>query len=180
MAIKVVLFDWSGTLGRQKTRYNFIYKHNDNPKKKLKYFYSDTLPILKFLHKRGIPMGIVSNTNHDPLELQHALMSCGLHKFFSLNIFTDGNILCKKPCTCLFNHISAHFKNIKPKEILFVGNNYNCDIGFAHACGMSSAYIQRQKIDKTKNKIIKKIAKHTYLIKSLLDLQELSYETHKS
>jgi len=165
MQRKVILFDWSGTLAKPHTREIFI---EESPRKKLKCLYPDTLPTLNHFYKKGIPMGIISNTKQDPLDLQYAMMLCGLDKYFEFSLYTNGKRMCNKPCTCLFEYAYEHFKhkipNLKPRDMLYVGNDYKKDIISSKTAGLQSIHIVR--------KTVPIHVRKKYVIRRLTDLMK--------
>jgi len=168
--IKFILFDWSGTLAKEKTRSNFAFNKNN----KLKYLNHGALDTLEYLYLLDISMGIVSNMNsvhHD--DMQKAINKSGLDKYFLFNIFSNEPGLCAKPCYDIFDlamkHINAIDRTIRSNQVLFVGNDYINDILGASNYGFLTAYVQNIPITQYDIDVFK-MGKQTFYLSSIDDL----------
>ena len=146
--IKFVLFDWSGTLGKGGQREIFI---KANRKKSLSTLQTDTIQTLSELKRRGIRMGILSNTKHTRAGMHKGLVRTNLKKYFDFEVYSsDDNVECSKPCAAIFDTawkaIRQQFggSNIRKKQVLYVGDNYYSDVMGAQNFGYKAAYITNE------------------------------------
>lgn len=92
--------------------------------------FPDTIPTLRTLHERGLPIGIVSDTGFD---LRPAMDRLGLSPFLSTVVMSYEYGVCK-PATTVFRTACEQLK-VQPERTLMVGDNPLTDSG-AVAAGM--------------------------------------------
>lgn len=146
MKIKFVLFDWGGTLGKSGQRGVFVKSKRS---RSLKALQSDTVQTLNELRKKGVRMGILSNTQYLRSDMHKGLVTSGLKRFFDFEIYSsDEDQVCGKPCKDIYasayDIIKQIIPNIRKKQILYVGDNYYSDVMGAQNYGFSAAYIVNQ------------------------------------
>lgn len=143
-----ILFDWGGTLAYSGTR--DIFAKSKNIKHKLAVLYPDVIDTLILLKKKGIKMGIISNTTYPHEELKQAFIQCGLNQYFDFTIYSNQPNMKKKPDPSMFfrslEYIRFAGKSMKPNRILYVGNKYETDIIGAGQCKFETALIARNSI----------------------------------
>ena len=144
MEIDYVLFDWGGTLGISHTRQDFLKEKNK--KKKLKYLQNHVLSVLNKLYKKGIPMGILSNTSVSGKAMRKGIKEAGLDKYFTVQVYSSNNKLeCGKPCDDIYEHtiqlINKKHPHVKRENILYVGDSFIADVIGAWNVGMKTAYL---------------------------------------
>lgn len=134
--IKFVLFDWGGTLGKKGMRDLLI---NGTPSEQKFSIQDDVTPIIQNLWAKGYTLGIISNTRYTEYQMRNALEEMGLSRYFKF-IIVSGDI-CKKPCTDIFKEAIYKCK-CNPREILYVGNNYEKDCVIPKMLGMHTAILR--------------------------------------
>lgn len=146
--IKFICFDWGGTLAYSGWRGIFLHSLDIN--KKLSVLKRDTLPTLKLLNRKGIGMGIVTNTDKCIGCMLRSLKVTGLDKYFQFVIFSNDIGMCKKPCNKIFNFAINKIKkfdsSINPRNIMYVGNDYEKDVVGSNKVGMVSAFLAENRI----------------------------------
>lgn len=98
--------------------------------------YPQSIRMLEML--RSYPMGIVSNGQRvfSELEIRHL----GLEKYFKFVIFSS-DFGRKKPCPEIFLE-GATQMNMRPHEILFIGDSFENDIYPSRKLGMKAMHIE--------------------------------------
>lgn len=143
-----VIFDWGGTLAYSGTR--DIFAKSKNIKNKLAVLYPDVIDTLVTLKKKGIKMGIISNTNYPYEQLSDAFIKSGLNNFFDFAIYSNQPNMLKKPAPTMFikslEYIKSTGNTIIPSRILYVGNKYDRDIVGASQCKFKTALITRNRL----------------------------------
>ena len=121
-----------------------------NRKKSLTALQSDTIKTLKELHKRGMLMGILSNTRHSRKDMHQGLVKSSIKKYFEFEIYSsDTDVVCGKPCGEIFDAAWKIIRQIfgemgervRKKQVLYVGDNYYSDVMGARNFGFKTAYI---------------------------------------
>jgi len=92
--------------------------------------FPDTLPTLKALHDRGLPVGIVSDTGFD---LRPAMDLLGLSPFIDTVVMSFEYGVCKPSATVFLT--ACDQLHVQPERTLMVGDNPLTDSG-AVAAGM--------------------------------------------
>jgi putative hydrolase of the HAD superfamily len=92
--------------------------------------FPDTLPTLKALHERGLPVGVVSDTGFD---LRPAMDQLGLSPFLSTVVMSFQYGVCKPAATVFL--AACDQLRVRPERTLMVGDNPLTDSG-AVAAGM--------------------------------------------
>ncbi len=107
--------------------------------------YSDAIPCLEALS--AYPLGVI--TNGDGSQQRQKLQQTGIADFFS-SVVISGDIGVAKPQREIFDH-SAEELNLKPSELLFIGDNPQADVLGALQAGWNAVWLNRtraeQKID---------------------------------
>ncbi len=106
--------------------------------------YSDTLPTLLELKKKGIPLGIISNTTNPIFMKNWERRKFGLDGFFELALYSS-SLPFRKPHPSIFK-LAIHRLKLKPDEIAFVGDNPQADIVGAQGVGMVAVWLNRNGI----------------------------------
>jgi FMN phosphatase YigB (HAD superfamily) len=166
--IQFVLFDWGGTLGKSGTRQQFIAA-SDGSAAKRKYLQKGTLRLLEHLHKKKIPMGILSNTSVSGKDMRRGIQKAGMNKYFKVQVYSsEPHIVCSKPCDDIFSYtlmeIQKKFPVHSAKNVLYVGDSYSADVWGAWNNGMKSAFLT--------NGSLTSIA-----VSSLLSLHDIAVDT---
>ena len=170
--IKFVFFDWGGTLGKDGQRHQFLYapKRNDSQAA----IKDHAIPILKFLRKQGIGIGIVSNTRYSKQDMNKALKTLGLDKYFDLMVLSSDKGMTRKPHQKIFKHAISEARKIFPKlkknEMLFVGDKYDKDVKGAHKF-MKTVYITNKR--PTSMNKAKKSKLHDYVLEDIHQLKNI-------
>ena len=103
--------------------------------------FPDTLPTLRALHERGLPVGIVSDTGFD---LRPAMDRLGLSPYLDTVVMSFQYGACK-PAASVFRAASEQL-GVKPERTLMVGDNPLTDSG-AVAVGMYVFLLPRPTAD---------------------------------
>ena len=129
-SIQYVIFDWGGTLGQAGRRWKFLHSRTNN--ERFKALKPDTINILKYLKKKGYRMAIVSNTGWPRHEMDIALKTSGLDKFFDFAVYSNDSGMCSKPCDLIYQTAVELCKRFIPiisrEEMLYVGDNFGADV----------------------------------------------------
>ena len=100
--------------------------------------YSDALPTLEILKKRGLILGLISNVAQD-MESTYAKL--GLQPYLNFKV-TSAEVGHDKPRPEIF--LAALKKAaVKPKAALFIGDQYQIDIVGARGVGIKALLIDR-------------------------------------
>jgi len=108
--------------------------------------YSDTLPCLKTLASKNIPMIVISN--YAPL-LERFLNELGIDNFFQKTLIS-GIVGIEKPDPAIFQ-MGAKALSLNPQEILHIGNDLHEDYHGATQSGFQALLLDRDKIHADKN-----------------------------
>jgi HAD superfamily hydrolase (TIGR01549 family) len=148
MNIKFILFDWGGTLGKSGTRQNFL--SSSTPMiQRCKSLQKNTVKTLKYLAKNPrVKLGILSNTKHDGKKMLQALDETGLRKYFDkVYVYSSDKGMCRKPCLKIFRHAFKKIRKvvpqIKPHQVLYVGNDYFKDVLGPKRVGFKTALLTK-------------------------------------
>ena len=100
--------------------------------------YSDTMPALEDLKKRGLILGLVSNVTQD---MEPTYTELGLQPYLDFKV-TSAEVGCDKPRPEIF--MAALKKaQVKPEESIYVGDQYHLDIVGARGVGIKGVLIDR-------------------------------------
>ena len=124
--------------------------------------YPDVMTTLETLSESGVRMGIISNTTNPEFIKEKELLQAGLSRFFEFTIFSSVTPY-RKPHPSIFNAAISRL-NVKPENILFVGDDLKMDVIGAQAVGMPAAWLNRNGSPLVEN------ITPLYQITSLLDL----------
>ena len=86
-------------------------------------------------------MGIISNTTNPEFIKEKELCQTGLSTYFEFAIFSSGAPY-RKPHPSIFNAAISRL-NIKPENILFVGDDLKMDVLGAQSVRMPTAWLNR-------------------------------------
>lgn len=135
-----IYFDWSGTLAKKDSKKILI---SGTLQEKKATLFSETIPILQYLNKKGYILGIISNTSKDITQLEEALKEIDIYKYFKGAIIFTVKNMCKKPCKEIFN-IAMEKDKVHPSKYLMVGDKYKNDILGAKSAGMFTCLVDRE------------------------------------
>ena len=113
----------------------------------------------------GVRMGVVSNTTNPRFMKENEMQAAGLKPYFEFAIYSSDTPY-RKPHPSIFE-LAIENLNMKPEEILFVGDNISMDVIGAKNVGMKSAWINRER------KNIPAGCEHDYELHSLEDLFQI-------
>ena len=130
--------------------------------------YPEVMRVLSRLKEMGVLMGVVSNTTNPQFMKEREMKILGLQSYFDFAIYSSSTPF-RKPHPSIFELAIDNFE-MKPQEILFVGDNYSLDVVGAKKVGMKSAWINRER------KIISKDIEPDYELHSLDDLLRIGAE----
>lgn len=138
--------------------YQEIYK----PRK----VYDDTIPALQAFQKKGVRMGIISNTTNPDFMKDYERQLLGLSSYFEFAIYSSG-VPFRKPHPTIFETALTRL-SMKADEVLFVGDNPLTDIAGPQAVGIHTAWMNREEAPHPEP------IRPDYVIHSLADLLEIS------
>jgi putative hydrolase of the HAD superfamily len=101
--------------------------------------YDDVYPLLKTLVSQ-YPLGLLSNFTHAPF-VHDALHRFNLHPYFKTIVVSD-DIGWRKPHPNIFKHFLKEM-NVAAAEVLFIGDDLECDVIGAQNVGMKTAWLRR-------------------------------------
>ena len=128
--------------------------------------YPEVLSVLNSLKNIGVRMGVVSNTTNPKFMKENEMRAAGLAPFFDFAIYSTDTPY-RKPHPSIFQ-LAIESLKMKPEEILFVGDNISLDIVGANNVGMKSAWINRERKNKSKD------GEPDYELHSLIDLLRIA------
>ena len=128
--------------------------------------YPEVISVLNSLKNIGVRMGVVSNTTNPKFMKDNEMQAAGLAPFFDFAIYST-NTPYRKPHPSIFQ-LAIESLKMKPEEILFVGDNISLDIIGANNVGMKSAWINRERKNKSKD------GEPDYELHSLIDLLRIA------
>ncbi|MZH15166.1 MAG: HAD-IIIA family hydrolase [Nitrospinae bacterium] len=131
--------------------------------------YPEVMPVLITLKDMGVRMGVVSNTTNPGFMKENEMKAAGLKPFFEFAIYSSDTPY-RKPHPSIFE-LAIDNLNMKPEEILFVGDNIPLDVVGAKNVGMKSAWINRAR------KNISAESEPDYELHSLEDLLRIGSPT---
>ena len=105
--------------------------------------YPEVVSVLNSLQSIGVRMGVVSNTTNPRFMKENEMKATGLEPFFDFAIYSSDTPY-RKPHPSIFQ-LAIESLQLKPEEILFVGDNLRLDIVGAQNVGMKSAWINRER-----------------------------------
>ena len=124
----------------------------------------DAFELIKYYHKKGIPMYILSNSIFSSNALKRYLDSYQILDYF-LDVYSSSDFGYRKPHKSFFEMIIKEIlknnEEVKRKEIYFIGNDYNSDVKGSFEAGLVPIWynINNQKdVDEINCKIINSFA----------------------
>src|SRR4030043_1188441 len=100
--------------------------------------YEDTLPTLKDLENRGLILGLISNVVQD---MESTYTELGLQPYLNFKV-TSAEVGCDKPRPEIFQ-AALKKAQVKPDEVIYIGDQYDIDIVGARGVGMKALLIDR-------------------------------------
>ena len=100
--------------------------------------YEDTLPTLKELENLGLIMGLISNVVQD---MEPTYTELGLQPYLDFKV-TSAEVGCDKPRPKIFQ-AALKKAQVKPEEVIYIGDQYDIDIVGARGVGMKALLIDR-------------------------------------
>ena len=116
-----------------KIYYEEIYSHRK--------VYPDVVSTLESLQSAGVRMGIVSNTTNPGFMKDYERTIMGLDAYFEFSIYSS-EVPFRKPHPSIFQLALGRLQ-LKPEEVLFIGDNLKADIAGARGVGLPVAWINR-------------------------------------
>lgn len=113
----------------QRTRTSFLWR----------WPVPDSLAALAELHRRGRPIGIVSNATGQIEDVLRRSGVCqvGDGELTPVRVIVDSHVVgVAKPDPRIFDHALVHFEGIERTRIAYVGDSVTMDIGGARAAGL--------------------------------------------
>lgn len=100
--------------------------------------YADSVPALKELKNRGLILGLISNAAQD---MESTYQELGLQPYLTFKV-TSSEVGYDKPRPEIF--LAALKKaQVKPREAIYVGDQYDLDVVGARGVGMKAVLIDR-------------------------------------
>jgi putative hydrolase of the HAD superfamily len=90
------------------------------------------------LHRRGIPMGVVSNSSFGQHVIRHELAKHGFVEHLAV-VVASADYVVRKPNPMLFETAAA-LLGVDTADVWFVGDSYEHDVVGARAAGMTSVW----------------------------------------
>ena len=100
--------------------------------------YEDTLPTLKELENRDLILGLISNVVQD---MEPTYTELGLQPYLDFKV-TSAEVGCDKPRPEIFQ-AALKKAQVKPEEVIYIGDQYDLDIVGARGVGMKALLIDR-------------------------------------
>ncbi len=103
----------------------------------------DAHGVLRWLKDRNKLIGLICNTGHTPgFGIRKFLEKEGVAEYFDLMLFSD-EIGIRKPNPKIFQ-IAAKNLNVKPHEVVHVGDNLKSDVWGAKNAGLKAIYLSTE------------------------------------
>ena len=147
---------------RRENSFNLVKKILEDLERKTIVF-EDVRPTLEFLKKKGLKLGLITNTDKPSFLLARKKLK--LEEFFEI-IITSFETGLLKPNPEIFS-LAVRKLGFNFKECVMVGDNLADDIFIPHKLGMLTVLVDR------KNIFGKKPEDTDYLIDNLLELRNL-------
>ena len=106
--------------------------------------FSDSLPVLKELRKRGYPMAMASNAQDVFFYAETEML--GIRQFFSYFVVSS-HWGFRKPDPRIFS-LACSLLNTPPEEAVYIGDDTAVDVKGARQIGMKTVLIDREKRQK--------------------------------
>jgi putative hydrolase of the HAD superfamily len=100
--------------------------------------FDDTLSTLKDLNNRGLILGLISNVVQD---MEPTYTELGLQPYLDFKV-TSAEVGCDKPNPEIFQ-AALKKAQVKPDEVVYVGDQYDLDIVGARGVGMTALLLDR-------------------------------------
>ena len=100
---------------------------------------ADSVETLRTLHKREVPIGVVSNASGQIEEVlqDSAVCQVGEGPGVPVRVIVDSDVVgVAKPDPAIFDFALPHFEGIDPSEIAYVGDSVAMDVGVARSAGL--------------------------------------------
>jgi putative hydrolase of the HAD superfamily len=115
-----------------------ITRVNERLGKQTMHAYGEAAEVMATLRARGIVVAICSNWSW---ELEEALARAGLDGCADVTL-SSAWVGARKPHPRIYNH-TIEVLGHDPSEMLFIGDNWNCDVAGPRAAGMRAMYLRR-------------------------------------
>jgi len=102
----------------------------------------DAHPTLQSLRAAGCRLGIVSNASDDA-DVQTLVDNAAIRPYFDF-VLTSALAGVRKPHPEIFRQALAHWPDVRPEQVLMVGDLRSADVAGANGLGFSSAWITRR------------------------------------
>jgi putative hydrolase of the HAD superfamily len=99
----------------------------------------DSVETLRTLHKRDVPIGVVSNASGQIEEVLHdsAVCQVGEGPGVPVRVIVDSEVVgVVKPDPAIFDFALPYFEGIDRSDIAYVGDSVAMDVGGARAAGL--------------------------------------------
>jgi putative hydrolase of the HAD superfamily len=100
--------------------------------------FQDGLDILKYCKENNYLVGVISNIDKDMADL---FLKLGMKQYIDFYV-TSHEAGCDKPAPGIFN-LALKKANIKPEEIIYIGDQYETDMLGAKGVGIKGVLIDR-------------------------------------
>lgn len=100
---------------------------------------ADSVETLRVLHKRNLPIGVVSNASGQIEEVLHdsAVCQVGAGPGVPVRVIIDSDVVgVAKPDPAIFDHALESFPGIDRSAIAYVGDSVAMDVAGARAAGL--------------------------------------------
>ncbi|NIQ03481.1 MAG: HAD-IIIA family hydrolase [Nitrospinaceae bacterium] len=104
--------------------------------------FPEVIETLASLKNSGIAMAVVSNTTNPGSMKDYEQTLMGLDSYFQFSIYSS-EVPYRKPHPSIFQ-LALDRLNMKPEEVLFVGDNLRMDVQGAQSVGMKAAWLNRK------------------------------------
>lgn len=135
--------------------------------------YPETREVLEVLHRRGVPMGVLSNWDY---QLPQRFEELDLARYFCF-VLSSSQAGIEKPGEELFRFGFAHARQavpeLSPGQCVYIGDHYEKDVQGAQSAGLRPVWIVRDERDLPSGDTPSDAS--VTIIKSLRELLELNW-----
>lgn len=107
--------------------------------------YPDVIQTLDGLQALGVRLGIISNTTNPGFMKDYERKQLGLDRYFEFSIYSS-EVPYRKPHPSIFE-LAIKRLGLDVKQILYVGDQLEIDVGGAQGVGMHAAWINRRNLE---------------------------------
>ena len=109
--------------------------------------FPETVEVLDALHKRGVPMGVISNWDY---QLSEIFEQMGLARYFEF-IVSSAQVGAEKPAPEIFQagleQARRSTPGLAPQDCFYIGDHYEKDVIPSRAAGMTPVWLVRDRRD---------------------------------